>query len=372
MSDNAINLQFQQLYELIQSARNRALFAVNREHLQLYWQVGAFIHGRLTEENWGEKVVEQFSEWLNEKDPTIKNFDRRNIYRMREFFLAYHNVQLGLDENSLSIVGSTKPQLQPADNNQDTFVVSVKPQIPEMPKWLEKIPWTHHIHILSACKETEERIFYILLTEHEKYTVKELRRQLKSSLYERQKLSSKLLVHLNHPKSEKIPQVFRDRYVFEFLNLPDTFSENDLQKALVGKLKNFLLELGRDFTFLGEEYRLTVGMKDFHTDLLFFHRELQCLVAFELKTTEFEPEYLGQLNFYLEALDRNVKKTHENPSIGVLLCKTKNQEIVEYALSRNITPALIAEYQTHLIDKGVLRKLLHEWSENIENNTDES
>ena len=145
-----------------------------------------------------------------------------------------------------------------------------------------------------------------------------------------------------------------------------------MQKALVAKLKKFLLELGRDFAYMGEEYRLIVGMKDFHSDLLFFHRELQCLVAFELKTTEFEPEYLGKLNFYLEALDRDVKKPHENPSIGVLLCKTKNQEVVEYALSRNMSPALVAEYQTRVIDKGVLKKLLHEWTENIESNTDES
>jgi len=156
------------------------------------------------------------------------------------------------------------------------------------------------------------------------------------------------------------------------LDLPEPYSENDLQKALVAKLKKFLLELGRDFAYMGEEYRLIVGMKDFHSDLLFFHRELQCLVAFELKTTEFEPEYLGKLNFYLEALDRDVKKPHENPSIGVLLCKTKNHEVVEYALSRNMSPALVAEYQTRLIDKGILKKLLHEWTENIENNTDES
>jgi len=372
MKDTALSHQFQHLYELIQKARNRALLSVNHEQLHLFWQVGAYIDQKLAEGSWGEKVVEQFSEWLKEKDPSVKNFDRRNIYRMREFFLAYHNVSWSMGANGLSIVGSTKPQIETTDNKDDKIVVSAKPQLPDMPDWLGKIPWTHHIHILSACKETEERIFYILLTEHEKYTVKELRRQFKSSLYERQKLSSKNLVATNHPKADKIPQVSRDRYVFEFLDLPEAYSENDLQKALVAKLKKFLLELGRDFAYMGEEYRLSVGMKDFHSDLLFFHRELQCLVAFELKTTEFEPEYLGKLNFYLEALDRDVKKPHENPSIGVLLCKTKNQEVVEYALSRNMSPALVAEYQTRLIDKGVLKKLLHEWTENIESNTDES
>ncbi|NLF41239.1 MAG: DUF1016 domain-containing protein, partial [Bacteroidales bacterium] len=176
-----------------------------------------------------------------------------------------------MGSNGISIVGSAKPQIRNTDNEGNKIVVSLKPQLPDMPDWLGKIPWTHHIHIMSSCKETEERIFYILLAEHEKYTVKELRRQLKSSLYERQKLSSKNLVAANHPQADKIPQVFRDRYVFEFLDLPETYSENDLQKALVAKLKNFLLELGRDFAYMGEEYRLIVGMKDFHSDLLFFH-----------------------------------------------------------------------------------------------------
>lgn len=372
MKETQLIHQFQYLYELIQKARSRALLSVNYEQLHLFWQVGAYIDQKLVEGGWGEKVVDQFSEWLKGKDPLVKNFDRRNIYRMREFFLAYNNVNWGMGSNGLSIVGSAKPQIRNTDNEGNKIVVSLKPQLPDMPDWLGKIPWTHHIHIMSSCKETEERIFYILLAEHEKYTVKELRRQLKSSLYERQKLSSKNLVAANHPQADKIPQVFRDRYVFEFLDLPETYSENDLQKALVAKLKNFLLELGRDFAYMGEEYRLIVGMKDFHSDLLFFHRELQCLVAFELKTTEFEPSYLGQLNFYLEALDRDVKKPHENPSIGVLLCKTKNQEVVEYALSRNMSPALVAEYKTRLIDKGMLKKLLHEWTENFESNTDES
>jgi predicted nuclease of restriction endonuclease-like (RecB) superfamily len=372
MKDTELINHFQHLYELIQRARTRALLSVNYEQLHLLWQVGAYIDQKLAEGSWGEKVVDQFSAWLKEKDPSVKNFDRRNIYRMREFFLAYHNVNWSMGANGLSIVGSTKPQIENTDNEGNKIVVSAKPQLPDMPDWLGKIPWTHHIHILSACKETEERVFYVLLTEYEKYTVKELRRQLKSSLYERQKLSSKNIIATNHPKADKIPQVLRDRYVFEFLDLPESYSENDLQKALVARLKKFLLELGRDFAYMGEEYRLIVGMKDFRSDLLFFHRELQCIVAFELKTTEFEPEYLGKLNFYLEALDRDIKKPHENPSIGVLLCKTKNQEVVEYALSRNMSPALFAEYQTRLIDKGMLKKLLHEWTENIESNTDES
>lgn len=345
---------FQQLYAIIQKARTKALQSVNSEQLNLFWQVGGFVDQKITGGSWGDKVVDEFALWLKEKDISVKNFDRRNIYRMREFFVSWQNVNWTLGSSGLSIV------------------VSAKPQIPEMPSWLGVIPWTHHLTILSGTKDIEERLFYILLTEREKFTVKELRRQFSSSLYERQKLSNKNIVPVNHPRADKIHDFFKDLYVFEFLNLPDTFSENDLQKALISKLKKFILELGRDFTFMGEEYRLIVGMRDFHADLLFFHRELQCLVAIELKTVEFEPEHLGKLNFYLEALDRDVKKAHENPSIGLLLCKTKNDAVVEYALSQNISPALVAEYQTRLIDKGVLKKLLSEWCDNIESSQDKS
>jgi RecB family endonuclease NucS len=173
-------------------------------------------------------------------------------------------------------------------------------------------------------------------------------------------LSKKKVSPVETQLRKDISQVFKDTYVFEFLNLPGVYSENDLQKGLVQNIKKLLLELGKDFTFIGEEYRLKVGGKDFSTDLLFFHRELRCLVAFELKIDDFQPEYLGKLNFYLEALDRDVKKKHENPSVGVLLCKQKDDEVVEYALSRSLSPTMISKYKTQLIDKKLLKKKLHE------------
>ena len=155
--------------------------------------------------------------------------------------------------------------------------------------------------------------------------------------------------------------VFRDNYLLDFLDLPEGHSEDDLQRGLVANLRRFLLELGGDFTFVGERFRLQVGGKDFWVDLLFFHRGLNCLVAFELKVEEFEPSHLGQLQFYLEALDRDVRKPHENPALGVLLCATKDREVVEYALSRTLSPALVAEYQTRLPDKKLLQAKLHEF-----------
>ena len=159
--------------------------------------------------------------------------------------------------------------------------------------------------------------------------------------------------------------LFKDPYIFEFLDLPDGHSEKDLEKALVINLQKFILEIGKGFTYMGNQYRLQVGNKDYYTDLLFYHCDLQCLVLFELKIQEFEPEFLGKLNFYLEALDRDVKRPFENNSIGILLCKGKDSEVVEYATARNTSPAMIADYETKLIPKNVLANKLHQLIEQL-------
>jgi predicted nuclease of restriction endonuclease-like (RecB) superfamily len=197
------------------------------------------------------------------------------------------------------------------------------------------------------------------LSIQEKYSVKQLERQINSGTFERV-----MLGNYNQPPAVKglkqdLVNVFKDSYILEFLNVPEPHGESTLQKAIISQMKSFILELGKDFLFVGEEYRLQVGNSDFKIDLLFYHRGLQCLVAFELKADKFKPEHLGQLNFYLEALDRDVKKSNENPSIGILLCKDKDSEVVEYALSRNLSPTLVAEYKTQLPNKDVLQQKLH-------------
>ncbi len=228
---------------------------------------------------------------------------------------------------------------------------------------LTQLSWTHHSILISRCKTEAERLFYLDLAVTQRYSTRELDRQINSGIFERTCLADTKLSQITHP--QPLSGVFRDSYVLDFLNLPANHSENDLKTALVYHLKDFILELGRDFTFLGQEYRLQVGNSDFFVDLLFFHRELQCLVAFELKVDKFRPEYLGQLEFYLEAIDRNLKKPHENPSIGVLLCRDKDDEVVEYALSRSVSPTVVAEYEIKLIPKEILRKKLNELYELI-------
>ncbi len=189
---------------------------------------------------------------------------------------------------------------------------------------------------------------------------RELDRQISASLFERTMLGNSKLSTVLRESSHELTNTFKDSYVFEFLSLSEPHSENDLQRGLIRQMKNFILELGKEFLFIGEEYKLQVGNSDFFIDLLFYHRGLQCLVAFELKADKFKPDHLGQLNFYLEALDRDVKKPNENPSIGVLLCKDKDSEVVEYALSRSLSPTMVSEYKTQLPDKKLLQQKLHE------------
>jgi len=231
---------------------------------------------------------------------------------------------------------------------------------PKLSTLLREISWSHNLAIFSRCKTIEEREFYLKLAKQENFSFRELDRQISASQFERTMIgNSKLSTALRENKQD-LTNTFKDSYVFEFLGLPMLHSENDLQSGLVRQMKNFILELGKDFLFIGEEYKLQVGNSDFFIDLLFYHRGLQCLVAFELKADKFKPDHLGQLTFYLEALDRDVKKSNENPSIGVLLCKEKDTEVVEYALSRSLSPTMVSEYKTHLPDKKLLQQKVHE------------
>jgi len=229
---------------------------------------------------------------------------------------------------------------------------------------VREISWTNNLLIFSRCKTIEEMEFYLKLVRQENYSKRELDRQISVSFFERTMIGNSKLAPAVRKSNNDLSNTFKDSYVFEFLNLPDPHSENDLQRGLIRQIKKLILELGKDFIFIGEEYKLQVGNSDFYIDLLFYHRGLQCLVAFELKSDKFKPEHLGQINFYLEALDRDIRKPNENPSIGVLLCKDKDIEVVEYALSRSLSPTMVSEYKTQLPDKKLLQQKLHELFDN--------
>ncbi|WP_018345095.1 PDDEXK nuclease domain-containing protein [Cytophaga aurantiaca] len=345
--------QFTEIIQLIQSSRNKAISAVNTELINLYWKIGAFISIQVKQAHWGDNTINELATFIKSNHPEIKGFDRRGLYRMKQFYEIY--------SKSL-IVSSLMTQLQTTENqnNKSIRTIILKLDLSNQKNCLlTKISWTHQLILISRCKTNEEREFYIRLAIKEKYSVRELERQITSGVYERSISNLQISPSLKQRHSE-IANIFKDNYIFEFLDLKEPLKESDLQRALINQMKSFVLELGKEFLFVAEEYKLHVGNSDFYIDLLFYHRGLQCLIAFELKSDKFRPEYLGQLNFYLEALDRDVKKDNENPSIGLLLCKDKDNEVVEYALSRNLSPTLVAEYKMQLPNKHLLQKKLHE------------
>lgn len=219
---------------------------------------------------------------------------------------------------------------------------------------------------MSGSKSKEEREFYINLAIKENLTHRELARQMDSGYYERYMLSNSNNLPAIQKAKQETHNLFMDSYVLEFLDAPKIGNEREFQKSILENLKNFILEIGKDFSFIGNEYRAQVGNHDYYIDLLFYHRGLSCLVAFELKIGEFKPEYVGKMNLYLEALDREVKKQTENPSVGVILCASKDDEVVEFALSRSLSPTMVSEYRLKLINKSLLQKKLKEYIEIVD------
>src|SRR5882724_1583890 len=349
---------FSEVVQLIKQAQSNAYKAINIELINCNWQVGEYISKRISQAAWGNKTVDELATFIEKRHPDLKGYSRPNLYRMKQFYETYY---------SSSIVSPVVRQLYNFDNQCIKVLSSGPPQIETTDiraSILTGISWTNHLIILARTKTMEEKEFYIRLCIQENYGKRELERQISSSVFERVKMGNLKLPPKLKGSNPGMSNTFKSDYVLEFLNLPVPHSENDLQKALIAQMKAFTLELGTDFLFMGEEYRIQVGNSDFKTDLLFFHRTLQCMVLFELKTDKFKPEYLGQLNFYLEALDKDVKKAHEKPSIGILLCSEQDNEVVRYALNRSLSPALVAAYQTQLPDKKLLQQKLHEIIEN--------
>jgi predicted nuclease of restriction endonuclease-like (RecB) superfamily len=316
--------QFDDILLMITAAKERAVFAVNKELIELYWNIGNYISHRISNAEWGEGVVQNLSDYIFKNIPDVKGFSPQNLWRMKQFFETYR--------------GNKK-----------------------LSSMVRELSWTNNLIILSKSTSEQEREFYIRLAINERYSSRELERQIDSAVFERILLSEgkvSAVLREIHPKSV---EAFRDNYVLDFLSLPKIHSETDLRKNIVKHLKEFILEFGKDFAFVGEEFRLSVGKKDFYVDLLFFHRDLQCLVAIDLKISDFKPEYIGKMEFYLEALDNDVKKEHEKPSVGIILCKNKDTKVVEYALNRTMSPTMISKYETELINKQILEKKLDEF-----------
>lgn len=320
------NEQFQKVVNIIESAKERAYRKVNEELITMYRDIGEYISKQSKNSSYGDAFVQKLADFFSENYPELKGFNRRGLYRMKQFYELYQGEE------------------------------KVSPLVTQL-------SWSNHLKIMSACKTMDERIFYMNMCIKERLSKRELERQIDSGYYERYMLSQNPQSLALETAKKATGNIFLDNYVLDFLDVPDPMSEHDLQKSIIRNLKDFILEIGKDFTFVGEEYRVQVGNHDFFIDLLFYHRGLSCLVAFELKIGEFKPEYVGQINLYLEALDREVKKENENSSVGIILCASKDDEVVEFALSRSLSPTMVAEYNLKLIDKKLLQKKLKEYIE---------
>ena len=318
---------FQHITRLISEAKQRAYQAVNHELVTLYWHIGEYLYQQVTANAWGKSIIKELADFIAQNEPNIKGFSDKNLWRMKQFYETYKD----------------------------------EPKLSALPR---EITWTHNTMIFSQAKSPEEREFYLRMSIRERWSSRELARQIDSACFERAMLSNNKSTQIAHLLPQDIKDTFKDTYVLEMLQVPEKYDEKDLKHQICQNISQFLLEFGRDFAFMGEEYPLQVGNQDFAIDLLFYNRRLKCLVAIELKIEKFKPEHLGKLNFYLEALDRDIKTADENPSIGILLCRGKDDSVVEYALSRSLSPTLIADYEMKLPNKKLLQQ---KWNEILDN-----
>lgn len=317
---------YKKILDIIKETRDRVFKNANEEIVFMYFEIGRYISSEVKKLSYNDSYVEGLTEFLSKEYPGNSGFTKRGLYRMKQFYEMYKD-----DESAKSLI--------------------------------TQLSWSNNLKIMSSCKTKEERLFYLTMAVRERYSVRELSRQIDSAYYERYMLSQQPTSPAIAEVKKQAHNLFLDKYALDFLDLPNSVSEHDLQMSIISNLKDFILEMGKDFTYMGEQYHLQVGRHDYFIDLLFYHRGLSCVVAFDLKIGEFKPEYVGKMNLYLEALDREVKKETENPSVGVILCATKDDEVVEYALSRSLSPTMVSEYELKMIDKELLQKKLREYME---------
>lgn len=306
----------------IKQAQIKAAIKVNEELLRLYWEIAKKIVDKQKNSSWGDGIIEQISRDLKQEFPNLKGFSRTNLLYMKKWYLFWS------DKNVPQVVGE-----------------------------IFKIPWGHNREIITKCNNIDEALFYVKKTIENGYSRAVLVHQIESNLYSRSKKAvNNFDKKLPSPQSDLAKEITKDPYCFDFLSLSEKYNEKELENALMDNLTNFLLELGSGFAFVGRQYRLEIAGEEFFIDLLFYHIKLKCFVVIELKTTKFKPEFAGQLNFYITAVDKKIKEPNDNPTIGILICKSKNNTIVEYALNSIEKPIGVSEY-----------KLLKELPNNLKN-----
>ncbi len=308
IDETAYKSFLEEIKEKVYRSQYQALKAVNIELINLYWEIGKSIIEKQELYGWGKSVVENLSKDLQKEFPGVKGFSSSNLWRMKSFCGEYQ----------------LNTKLAPL---------------------VREIGWSHNLVVLEKCKDDLEREFYIKMTKKYGWSKNILIHQVEGKSYERFLINqTNFDKALEEKYKHQAKLAVKDSYSFDFLEMSEDYSEREMELGLMKNIRKFLLEMGGDFAFIGNQYRLEVGGDEFYTDLLLYHRQLQSLVAIELKTTKFKPEYAGKMQFYLTVLDETVKAEHEKPSIGIIICKGKNRTVVEYALKRADTPIGIANY----------------------------
>ena len=327
----------------VRNAQIKAALKVNTELLTLYWELGADIVAKQANARWGDGFLLQLSKDLMTEFPEMKGFSKRNLERIRQWYLFYSQIsasdqfakqpvsQLPVEPNSQKNIKVQQPV--------GKFVQQVAAQIPQ-------IPWGHNIVIITKCKNLPEASYYIQNTITHNWSRSVLVHRIESGLYKREgKAVNNFAATLPKPQSDLAKQTLKDPYIFDFLQLTNEYDERDLENGLTQHVSKFLLEMGAGFSYLGRQYHLEVAGEDFYIDLLFYHVKLHCYVVIELKTTKFQPEDAGKLNFYLSAVDDILRTPQDQPTIGILICKDKTKTIAEYALRDINKPMGVSEYQ---------------------------
>ena len=372
--------QFAYVDSIINKHRTTAIATVNMESLLTAWEVGQFISTQLKSSHWGSKVVSELADYLKRQNPKRRGFGKRHLYNMVKFYDTYSTDEFRHLGEHLKLDEFVQLPIAQIENNDGQNEIVQLPiaqfenSSKSMPIVLTLNTFTNHIEILNRCATNEERVFYMLYAAHQRLKTEELRRcivtQTHVALLGKEKMMSPKL----RDSYPNIDFVLKDKAVVDFLNLPQKHNEHHLHKGLIEHMKEFILELGKDFLFVDSEYAVQVGGSTKRIDLLFYHRALQCLVAIELKAVDFEPEFVGKMDMYLEALDRDVKRDNENPSIGIILCPSADRSMVEYTLSRSLSPTMVTEYRRKLIPQEVMQKSLDEYCSylgtNLNENTD--
>jgi len=369
-----IEKDFEKIAAFIKERREGTLGFLNYAAVSTYWEVGAFVSARLKNAAWGTKTIAELEDFLKTRFPKLKGYGRRNIYNMVSFYDAYSTAEFADATSRLKL--DEFVQALPAQIDGPEIVQTLPAQLSvgqiaaaSCPAFLALSTFSNHVEIINHCRRMDEKIFYILYAAKERLNFRELRRCLENDTFSAVMSKEKLFTRTLREKYPGAEFMLKDRALLDFLNLPRRHTEPQLHAGIRDNIRKFILELGKDFLWMGDEYTIKVGGRRRRLDLLFYHRALRCLVDVELKAVQFEPEFIGKINYYLAAIDAEIKRPEENPTVGILLCPTANQCDVRYALDRSMSPLMVTEYRRLLIPEEVMKKSLEEYCAFIKHTT---